>query len=70
MWRPQRPSQRTLEVVFFLASLFGLIVLTALASSCATMEAIEELPVGYWESTRNLVLAVLQDVWDLVTIFV
>jgi hypothetical protein len=35
--------------------------------SCATAEAIKKLPEGYWLATERLVIAVLEDLWSLVS---
>lgn len=36
-------------------------------AGCATAEAIEKLPEGYWMATERLVVAIISDLWSLVS---
>jgi len=49
--------------------IFGVTLTAALTSSwsCAhTVEAVQNLPDGYWVATRDLVLGIIFDVLDLI----
>ena len=58
---PIRAAEWTAYVV-----LIALALLLALCASCRTVEAVEQLPAGYWQATWTLVEAVALDVWSLV----
>ena len=73
--RPAPPEDRQLAFNCVLGAsyaifvLFGIalaIIVIASAASCSTMDAITQLPEGYWMATEQLLLAVLSDIWAVV----
>jgi len=47
--------------------LIAVLAVVATLPSCATAEAIKKLPEGYWLATERLVIAVLEDLWSLIS---
>ena len=62
-------DRETINPILPAAFLLLLVWLLLMMSSCATYAAVTEAPAEFWLTAEAIVMAVLEDVWALVDLF-
>jgi len=63
-----RRRDEGLDALLVLALALSLVALVMLLTACATTEAASALPEGWWLGLERLVVALLSDLWSLLTL--
>jgi hypothetical protein len=66
-WNPRQNRLITILWGLLIASVVGLALTSFL--SCATYEVVQEAPADFWLTLEKLVLALANDIWSVVTLF-
>lgn len=63
-----RRRDEALDGLLVLALALSLVALVMLLTACATTEAVAALPEDWWLGLERLVIALLSDLWSLLTL--
>lgn len=63
-----RRRDEALDGLLVLALALSLVALVMLLTACATTEAVAALPEGWWLGLERVLVALLSDLWSLLTL--